>query len=44
MKKKIKNYNNQMKDNFEVKSEYLKRLEEIRNGRFIKVNDFSKRY
>ena len=28
----------------EVREEYLQKLEEIRTGKFIKVDDFSKRY
>lgn len=28
----------------EVREEYLQKLEEIRRGKFIRVDDFSKRY
>ena len=28
----------------EVREEYLQKLEEIRRGKFIRVNDFGKRY
>ncbi len=33
-----------METNIQVGEEYLKKLETIRKGRFIRVDDFSKRY
>tara|TARA_Y100000310_G_C20083541_1_gene534972 strand:- start:180 stop:401 length:222 start_codon:yes stop_codon:yes gene_type:complete len=34
----------QMEEDPEVREEYLKKLEAVRKGRFIKVDSFSKRY
>lgn len=34
----------QMEEEPKVREEYLKKLERIRKGRFIKVDNFSKRY
>ena len=34
----------QMAENQKVREEYLMKLETIRKGRFVKVNDFKKRY
>ena len=34
----------QVEDEPEAKKEYLKKLERIRNGKFIKVNSFDDRY
>ena len=31
-------------DRKEVREEYLQKLEEIRRGKFIRVDDFAKRY
>ena len=36
--------NSQIADKEEVREEYLKKLEKIRKGRFVKVDDFKKRY
>lgn len=36
--------NAQITEEPEVREEYLKKLETISNGRFIKVSDFKKRY
>ncbi len=33
-----------IEDKEEIKEEYLQKLEEIRRGKFIKVDDFAKRY
>jgi len=33
-----------IEDNEEVREEYLQKLEEMRRGKFIKVESFSKRY
>lgn len=34
----------QMAENPKVRDEYLRKLELIRKGRFVKVDDFKKRY
>jgi antitoxin component of RelBE/YafQ-DinJ toxin-antitoxin module len=34
----------QMTENPKVREEYLTKLDTIRKGRFVKVNDFKKRY
>ena len=34
----------QMAEEPEVREEYLKKLEKIRKGKFVKVTDFKKRY
>ena len=36
--------NAQMADKEEVRKEYLEKLEKIRKGKFVKVDDFKKRY
>ena len=33
-----------VEDKEEVREEYLQKLEEIRRGKFIRVDDFAKRY
>jgi len=33
-----------IEDKEEVREEYLQKLEEIRRGKFIRVDDFAKRY
>jgi antitoxin component of RelBE/YafQ-DinJ toxin-antitoxin module len=33
-----------VEDKEEVREEYLQKLEEIRKGKFIRVDDFAKRY
>ena len=36
--------NSQMADKEEVREEYLEKLDRIRKGRFVKVDNFKKRY
>ena len=45
MSKQVENFmSSQLEDEPQAKQEYLKKLDRIRKGKFIKVDNFSERY